>query len=115
MRVDRELRPLVQLLFDNFSRRFRHQAERISSQVNERLAILADRQVKFFAEMIQRILGIELFCEFFVSGEGQGHKSAANVQRSTLNVQRSIQKSAATCHLLNTQLATINRFEMAAA
>ena len=66
MRIDRQLRPIVQLLFDNLSRRFRHQAERIAREINQRLAIFAERQVKFVAELTQRILGIELKREIFV-------------------------------------------------
>jgi len=48
--------------------------------------------VKFFAEPSQRILGIELKREALVRWEGCRHKSAANVQRPTPNVQRRIEK-----------------------
>src|ERR1039457_5374402 len=93
MSVDCELRPIVQLLVDDLSRRFRHQPERISGKVNQRLAIFAEREVKFFPELTQRILRIELKRELFVSGKCHRHKSATNVQRSTPNVQRRIQKN----------------------
>jgi hypothetical protein len=61
--------------------------------------------MKFFSEMAQRILGIEFLCEIFVGRKGNGHKSVANVQRSTPNVQRRIQKSADICQA---QRSTIN-------
>ena len=66
MRIDGELRPIVQFLFDDCLRRFRHQAERIPSQVNERLAVRAEREMKLFPELTKRIFGIELEREFFV-------------------------------------------------
>jgi hypothetical protein len=47
--------------------------------------------MKFLAKLTQRILGIELKGKLFVGGEGSRHKTAANVQRPTSNVQRSIQ------------------------
>ena len=75
MRIDRELRPIVQLLFDDFPRRFRHQAERIPGEVNERLAVLAEWQMKFLSELTKRILGIEFLRKLFVSGERHGHFS----------------------------------------
>src|SRR5260370_25856046 len=115
MRVHCELGPIIQLLLDDFSRRLRHQTQRVTGEINQRLAVFAEWKMKFFAEMAQRILGIEFLCEIFVSGKGNGHKSAANVQRSTPNVQRRIQKSAAICHALNAQLSTINCFEAAVA
>src|ERR1700730_14205751 len=48
--------------------------------------------MKLFPEGPQRSLSVELLREIFVGGELHGHKSAANVQRSTPNVQRRIQK-----------------------
>ena len=66
MRIHREICPIVQLLLDDFSRGLRHQAERIAGQVDEWLAVFAERHVKFFAEPSQRILGVELKREAFV-------------------------------------------------
>ncbi len=66
MRVHGELRPVVQLLFDDLPGRLRHQAERISGEINERLAVFAKRQMEFLAELPERILGIELQRKFFV-------------------------------------------------
>src|ERR1017187_4574553 len=105
MSVDCELRPVVQLLIDDFSRRSRHQSERISGEVNERRSIFAERQVKFFAKLTQRILGIELKRELFVSGKCHRHKSATNVQRSTPNVQRRIQKNVRS-HAMSSRVAS---------
>ena len=66
MRIHRELCPILQLLLDDLSRRFWHQPERIAGQVYERFAVFAEREMKSFPEMTQRILSIELTREFFV-------------------------------------------------
>src|SRR5881394_2426701 len=63
--------------------------------------------MKFVAESAQGILGIELNCEIFVSGEG--HKSSGNVQRSTLNAHRSIQAQRCSPRLstISSRLSTV--------
>ena len=61
-----------------------HQPERIAGQVYERFAVFAEREMKSFPEMTQRILSIELTREVFVSGESHRHKN----QQQTFNVQR---------------------------
>src|ERR1017187_914993 len=105
MSVDCELRPIVHLLVDDLSRSFRPHPERISGKVNQRLAIFAEREVKFFPELTQRILRIELKRELFVSGKCHRHKSATNVQRSTPNVQRRIQKNVRS-HAMSSRVAS---------
>src|ERR1700730_2714986 len=75
MRIDRELRPIVQLLLDDLSRCFRHEAERIPGQVDEGLAIRAEWQMKLVSEMTKRILGVELTREIFVGGEAESHRA----------------------------------------
>ena len=72
MSIDSKLCPIVQFLFDDCARSFRHQSERITTEINHRLAVFAQREIKFFAEATQRILGIELFCEIFVTGKIHG-------------------------------------------
>ena len=51
---------------DDFSRGLGHQAKRIAGQLDEWLAVFAERHVKFFAEPSQRILGVELKREALV-------------------------------------------------
>jgi hypothetical protein len=53
--------------------------------------------------------------KFFVSRKSRRHKSGANVQRSTLNVQRSIWRLSPAPPAINTQLSTINCSDPAAA
>ena len=73
VRVDCELRPVGQFLLDDFSRRFRHQTEGISREIDEGLAVLAEREMKFVAKVTQWIAGIELTREILFNGESQGH------------------------------------------
>ncbi len=66
MRIDREVRPIIQLLLDDPSRRLRHKTKRISREVDQRSAIFAGRQMKLVAELTRRIFVIELARIFFV-------------------------------------------------
>ena len=69
MRVNAKLCPVVQFFLDDLPRAFRHQTERVAREINHRLAVIPERQRKFFTEAAQRILRIELSRETFVSGE----------------------------------------------
>ena len=53
-----EARPVLELLFDELSRRERHEPERVTAQVHERLAALIARQREALAEAAQRVRGI---------------------------------------------------------
>src|SRR5205085_436885 len=52
--------------------RFRLQAERMAAQVNERPAVGAAGQVEAIAAMAERVVGVEVQGEGFVSPEGLG-------------------------------------------
>ena len=73
MSIDSELCPIIQFLFDDCARTFRHQAERIAREINHRLAVFAERQMKSIAKTAKRVLGIELTREFFIGREGESH------------------------------------------
>ncbi len=60
MRVHAKRCPVVQFLIDDLPRRFRHQTERIARKIDYRFAVFPEREMKFFSEMPQRILVIEL-------------------------------------------------------
>ena len=109
MSIDTKLFPVVQLLVDNLPRRFGHQPKRIASEINYWLAIIAERQMKFFAQMAKRILGIELLCELFVGRKS--HCSKISSKRSTFNAQRPTLNS----DVSNSQHSTIGCLELAAA
>ncbi len=90
MRIHRERCPIVQLLVDDLSRRFRHRPEGIPGEVDDRLAVLTEWEMKFFPEMTKWILGVELTREIFVRGESHRHKNQPqtfNIQRSTSNAE----------------------------
>jgi hypothetical protein len=73
MSIDSKLCPIIQFLFDDGTHIFRHQAERIAREINHRLAVFAERQMKSIAKIAKRVLGIDLPSEIFVSGEGESH------------------------------------------
>ena len=70
--IDPKLCPIVQFLFEDCARSFRHQPERIAGEIDEWLAVFAQRQMKFFPKRAERILRIELQREIFVSTKIHG-------------------------------------------
>src|SRR5882724_10092349 len=70
MRVDPKRCPVAQFLFNDLPRRFRHQAQRIAREIDDRLAVFAERQIKFVAEIAMWIVGIQ--SQRFVGGELHG-------------------------------------------
>jgi hypothetical protein len=73
MSIDSELCPVIEFLFDDCARTFRHQAERIAREINDRFAVFSEREMKSIAKTAERVLGIELTGEFFIGREGESH------------------------------------------
>src|SRR5882724_54255 len=69
MSVHAEACPIIEFLLDDLSGGFRHQTQRITGEIDQRLAIFTERQMKFVAEFANRILPIEFLREIFVDGE----------------------------------------------
>src|SRR4051794_23433249 len=76
MRIDRKLRPILELLFHQLLRCFRHQAERISAEINERLVLAAERDIKLIAKAPERIFRVKPQRKIFVRGERHHYSTA---------------------------------------
>ncbi len=81
--VHRQPCPIVQLLLNDLPRRLRHEPERIADEVNQRLTVRTERNVKTIAELSERILAIKLQSKLFFSGIGQRYHAVAKFHPPT--------------------------------
>ena len=90
MRIDSELCPIVQFLFDDCARSFRHQAERIPGEINQWLAVFARAGDEIFREN-RRSGSPTSSCRAKSSSAEKAivinQQQTSNVQRSTSNAQ----------------------------